>query len=185
MRLLTTICGMLFGALMVMAQRPIALSASISGNSAFDTLPAWYDRSQISVDPTVMINDSLWMAILWIGDADSVKDVQGGWLHTGGVCEYVLLMTVNPRNDEVKDYRQIRTECDIEQGDTEAIYYTHEVVSPTVVEVISSKPVWSGDLPGDYDVLVPFEVRTFKVLPTGAIADVGTGAITEPRLWKP
>lgn len=167
------------------AQLPPSLGPFIGENSAFDTLDVRYDSSDINVDTTVVINDSLWMTVLWISDADSTPDEKGEWFHSGGLCEYIFLMTIDPRLGFVKDYREIHTECDVEQSNHDAIYYSHYVRTPTTVEVVSSKARY---LEGsdELEELVPYESRIYKVLPTGMIAlAAGPGIITEPRLWKP
>ena len=185
MRSLTTILLALLGSISAIAQHPVTLTPFIGENSAFDTLPARYDRSDIGVDTTVAINDSLWMSILWISDADSMPDEKGEWFHSGGLCEYIFLMTMDPRLGYIKDYREIHVECDVEQSNHNAIYYSHYLRTTTTVEVVSSKArYFEGS--DEWEELVPYESRIYKVLPTGMIAlAAGPGIITEPRLWKP
>lgn len=160
-------------------------AAELRSLGAFDTLASWYDRSGVGVDTTVVISDSLWMSVLWISDVDSVPDDKGSWLHRGGVCEYVFLITTDPRTLRAKALRRIRPECDVDHSIRDATYYSHRILAPTIVEIVSSKPRWYKKDDDDWEELVPFETRTFKVLPTGGIADMGVGIIPEPGLWKP
>lgn len=161
-----------------MAQSPVLLDVQIRENAAFDTLPAWYDRTEISVDTTTVINDSLWMAILWISDADSMPDDIGGWYHSGGVCEYVFLMTMDPRTGLIVDYQQIRTACDVDQSIDDVTYYSHRVGEPGIVEVISSRPRRWREGGSDWEELVPFELKWFKVMTNGSVKDMGVGIFT-------
>ena len=162
----------------------VLIGADMRALGAFDTLASWYDRSEASVDTTVVINDSLWMSVLWISDTDSMLD-EGVWVHRGGVCEYVFLMTIDPRSMKVRALKEVRTECDVDLSIPDQTYYSHEIMAPTIVEVVSSKPHLGLEEGVELEELVPFEVQTFEVLPTGMISDLGTATITGPRLWKP
>jgi len=178
MKLRIVTSGTLLVAVSVVAQRSELVEELVRDKAVFDTLPAWYDRSEISVDTTVVVADSLWMAVMWMSDADSMRDEIGEWYRSGGVCEFVFLMTLNPVSARVLDYRQIRTECDIDQSNPDVVYYSHRIREPGIVEVISSKPRRWRESESEWEELVPFELNWFKVLPNGDIKDMGPGVFT-------
>lgn len=179
-KLIPIVAGILL--LVTPCRGQVTLPSGIGENSAFDTLDTRYDRNEMSVDTAWAVNDSLWAALLWIGDSDSTW-YDGRWHGTGGVCSFSFLMTIDPRRNQIKDYREIHAACDVEQSYHDAIYDDHRVRTSSTVEVISSKAHYP-DGSDDWDKLVPFETRLFKVLQTGMITDMGTGPIAEPGLWQ-
>ena len=162
----------------------VLIGADLRALGAFDTLASRYDRSEASVDTTVVINDSLWMSVLWISDNDTMLE-DGVWVRRGGVCAYVFMMTIDPRSMRAMALKEIRTECDVDLSIPDQTYYSHGILAPTNVEVVSSKlHVWLED-GVELEELVPYEVRLFKVLPTGTVVDMGTGSVTGPGLRRP
>lgn len=157
-------------------------SVDIGANPAFDTLSARYDRNEIGVDTAWAMNDSLWAALLWIGDVDSVQTDQG-WFQMGGVCSFSFLMTMDPRSGRIMDYREIHSACDVDQSNHDEIYEDHRVLTSSTVEVISSKAHYPNGS-DDWDRLIPFATHRYKILISGMIADKGDGLITEPSLWE-
>jgi hypothetical protein len=170
---------------MALGQVPMHIEDTIREHPAFDTLGVYYDRSSISVDTVVAINDTLWMAVLWVSDADSARDEQGEWYQRGGVCEYVFLMSIDPRGDQIKDYNLIRTECDVDQSSENATYYAHSLIKPGTVEVLSLRPSRWKEGESVWEELVPYQSQIFNVSVTGAITDQGAEPIMEPRIWRP
>lgn len=180
MRRVTAAVGILL--LAITGHGQVKLAPMIGENAAFDTLAARYDRNEIAVDTAWAMNDSLWVALLLIGDSDSTY-YDGSWMQTGGVCAFSFLMTMDPRSGWIKDYLEIYMSCDMDQSNHDAIYDDHRVLSSSTVEVISSRAHYpSGS--DDWDTLVPFEARLFNVLQSGAIVDMGTRLIAEPSLGK-
>ncbi len=180
MKPIAAIVGLLM--LAIQGRGQVDIAPTIGEDPAFDTLATGYDRNEISVDTAWAMNDSLWAALLWIGDVDSIQTDQG-WFQVGGVCSFSFLMTMDPGNGRIMDYREIYPACDVEQSHHDAVYDDHRVLTSSTVEVISSKAHFS-DGSDDWDRLIPFATHLYTILITGMIVDMGSGLITEPSLWK-
>ncbi|MBK8226937.1 MAG: hypothetical protein IPK70_07155 [Flavobacteriales bacterium] len=180
MKPIAAIVGLLM--LTIQGRGQVNIAPTIGENPAFDTLATRYDRNEISVDTTWAMSDSVWAALLLIGDADSIQTDQG-WFQMGGVCAFSSLMTLDPHSGRIMDYREIHSACDVDQSNRDEIYEDHRVLTSSTVEVISSKAHYP-DGSDEWDELIPFATHWYKVLNNGNIAAVGGGLITEPTLWK-
>ena len=168
--------------LAIQGRGQVNIAPTIGEDPAFDTLATRYDRNEISVDTAWAMNDSVWAALLLIGDVDSIQTDQG-WFQMGGVCAFSFLVTMDPRSGRIMDYREIHSACDVDQSNHDEIYEDHRILSSSTIEVISSMAHYP-DGSDEWDELIPFATHLYKILITGMIADAGSRLITEPDLWK-